>query len=111
MALVVVRQPVAAAIRRHPLLAVLIVALVALVAFALLWHLVAMDHGYPSGMLGGCIVVLAIVVAVVVTNFRTTAPALTSASPISRVAGAATPDPGPRPPPQRESIRATVLLR
>ena len=111
MTLVAVRTPVVEAIRRHPMLAVLIVVLVALCAFALLWHLVAMNHDYPNGMLGGCVVVLAIVLAVVVPHFSAVALGAATSSPVSQPTGSAPPDPGPRPPPQRGSIQATVLLR
>ena len=51
------RTAVGEFLRRHPLIAIVLVALITLVALSLLWHLVAMEHGYPSGMLGGCIAV------------------------------------------------------
>lgn len=99
----------AAFLGRHPVFAALLVALVALLALALLWHLVAMDHGYPTGMLGGCIVVAAVMLLAVAPH-RATSAWLPMVGPAALVLEAAT-GRAPRPPPAHSVLETTVLLR
>jgi len=108
MGLQALRHPLGAFAARHPVLGALLVALLALLALALLWHLVGMDHAYPGGMLGGCIVVLAVLLLVSVRQ-RTDAAWLGTPRPSAPAPASEPPGPAPRAPPARTVVRVTVL--
>ncbi|HEX6230723.1 MAG TPA: hypothetical protein VF029_03320 [Actinomycetota bacterium] len=103
------RAQVGELLRRHPVLSSILIALFVLLAIALLWHLVAMVHGYPDGMLGGCIVVLAAALLVLAPREARTVPPHVP-GPAKRLPVAAPPGPAPRPPPDRSMLEASVLL-
>ncbi len=86
-----------------------LVVLAALLALVLLWHVVTMDHAYPGGMLGGCIVVLtAFLLILVPRRVLKVVPVSVPPSvwvPEREPLGAA-----PRPPPASPTLGTAVLL-
>lgn len=104
-----VRRPLGAWRGRHPVLGSVLVVLVALLALVLLWHLVTMDHVYPGGMLGGCIVVLTTFLLILVPRW------VLGVVPVSVPPSAWIPEreplgAPPRPPPASPTLGMAVLL-